>query len=138
MSLTSKNIAVVGSREFKNYEQLKREVDKIIHEDDTLVSGGAKSDTPGMSWDSKAKASADGFAQRYAKEKGYNILIIYPKYARFGKPATFIRNKVIVQNSDVVLAFYQKGRFQQGGTANTAEHARNLGVPLYEFEEEEI
>jgi predicted Rossmann fold nucleotide-binding protein DprA/Smf involved in DNA uptake len=74
-------------------------------------------------------------AQRYAKEKGKQILIIYPSYAQFGRPATFIRNKIIVENADIVLAFYQKGRFQQGGTANTAEWARKLGVTLHEFEE---
>jgi predicted Rossmann fold nucleotide-binding protein DprA/Smf involved in DNA uptake len=134
--LTSKRIGLVGSREFSNYAQFKREVDKIIQADDSITSGGAKSNTPGMSWDSKAKASADGFAQRYAKENGFNILIIYPKYAQFGKPATFIRNKIIVENSDVILAFYQKGRFQEGGTANTAKWARDLGVELHEFEEE--
>ena len=122
MSLTYKRIGVVGSRNFKNWGQLKREIDNIIHEDDELVSGGA--------------IGADSMAQRYAKAYGHDITIKYPKYARFGPGATFIRNKVIVENSDVVLAFYAKGRFQQGGTANSAKWARELGVKLYEFEEE--
>lgn len=122
MSLTSKKIGIVGSREFKNYEQLEREINKIIKQDDELVSGGA--------------VGADSMAQRYAKQHGYYIHIYYPKYAQFGKPATFIRNKVIVENADIVLAFYQKGRFQQGGTANTAKWARDLDCPLFEFEEE--
>jgi hypothetical protein len=38
----------------------------------------------------------------------------------------------------MVIAFYQKGRFQQGGTSNTAEWARKLNVPLFEYEEEEV
>lgn len=117
-----KSIGVVGSREFSNYDQLKREIDKIIGSDDEIVSGGAK--------------GADSMAQRYAKENGYNIMIYYPRYRLFGKGATFIRNKLIAEHADIVLAFYQKGRFQMGGTANTAKHARDLGVPLYEFEEE--
>lgn len=117
-----KRIAIVGSREFHNYEQLKEIINKFIHEDDEIVSGGA--------------LGADSMAQRYAKEFGYNMHIYYPKYARYGKPATFIRNKIIVEHSDLVLAFYQKGRFQQGGTANTAKWARELGVELHEFEEE--
>ena len=122
MSLTLKRIGIVGSREFKNWEQLKSEIDKIIKSDDELVSGGA--------------VGADSMAQRYAKEYGYNFHIYYPKYRKFGKPATFIRNKEIVENADIILAFYQKGRFQEGGTANTAKWARELGRPLFEFEED--
>lgn len=131
-----RGIALVGSRKFKNYEQFKREVGKVIRKGDLIVSGGATDKTPGMSWDSKAKASADSFAQRYAKEFGYRILIIYPDYAQYGKPATFIRNREIVEESKVVLAFYQKGHFQEGGTANAAKWARDLDKELYEFEEE--
>lgn len=131
-----KAFGLVGSREFANYLQFRRECDNLIQRGDLIVSGGAKSSTPGMSWDSKAKASADGFAQRYAKEKGLRILIVYPDFAQFGKPATFIRNKDIAEESDVVLCFYRKGHFQEGGTANTAKWARDLGKELLEFEEE--
>lgn len=123
--LTYNRIAVVGSREFKNYKQLEQEIDERYTEGDWLVSGGA--------------LGADSMAQRYAKEKGIPILIIYPRWRVNGvydAGAGFKRNKEIVENSDIVLAFYQKGRFQQGGTANTASWARKLEVPLIEFEEE--
>lgn len=127
--LTYKRIAVVGSRKFMNYLQLKREVDNIYEEGDWIISGGA--------------AGADSMAQRYAKENGIPILVIYPRWhpikggeKTYDAGAGLKRNKVIVENSDVVLAFYQKDRFQQGGTANTATWARKLDVPLYEFEEE--
>lgn len=122
MQLT-KRWAVVGSREFENWDQLKRVLEKtILSPEDEIVSGGA--------------IGADSMAQRYAKEKGHNIHIYYPKYGVYGKPATFVRNKVIVKNADAVIAFYAKGFFQQGGTANTAKWARELGVPLFEYEEE--
>lgn len=123
--LTYKRIAVVGSREFKNYEQLEREVNAFVEDGDWIISGGA--------------LGADSMAQRFAKESGGTILIIYPKWRDergYHPGAGFDRNKRIVQNADVVLAFYQKGRYQQGGTANTAKWARELGVELYEFEEE--
>lgn len=122
--LTHKRIAIVGSREFKNYAQLSQTVESYINtQDDELVSGGA--------------VGADSMAQRFAKENGFDIMIRYPKYKVFGKPATFIRNEKIARSSDLVLAFYQKGRFQEGGTANTAYWARKLDIELVEFEEEE-
>lgn len=122
--LTYSRIAIVGSREFNDYEQLKSEIDKRYAEGDWLVSGGAR--------------GADSMAQRYAKERGIPILVIYPRWridGVFRPGAGFERNKMIVENSDVVLAFYQKGRFQEGGTANTASWSKKLGVPLFEFEE---
>lgn len=115
-------IGVVGSREFKNYRQICDYLDKISRLGDTIVSGGA--------------VGVDSMAQRYAKEHGLRILIIYPDYAHYGRGATFVRNKEIVEESDEIVAFYATGRFQQGGTANTADWARKLGVKLTEFEEE--
>lgn len=126
MALTHRYIAVVGSRKFRNYLQLKREVEQFLGPDDIIVSGGAE--------------GADSMAQRLAKETGRAILIYYPLWRVDGKydaGAGFKRNKRIVDASNIVLAFYEKGRFQQGGTANTAAWARNTeDVELYEFEEE--
>lgn len=119
--MIGKKIAVVGSREFKNYAQIVRFLDGYVSYDDELVSGGA--------------IGVDSMAQRYAKEKGHVIHIYYPRWEH-GKSAGFTRNKRIVENSDVILAFYKKGGFQQGGTANTAAWARTFGKELLEFEEE--
>lgn len=128
---------VVGSREFANYQQMSDVLDSVMSGDDIIVSGGAVSDTKCKLCNAPVKwRSADFMAQRYAKEKGWDILIRYPKYHRHGRGATFVRNKTIVESSDEVHAFYQKGRFQQGGTANTIEWCRKLGVPYFEYEEE--
>lgn len=121
--LINKRIAVVGSREFKSWEQLQYQVAGFIDsDDDEFVSGGA--------------LGVDSMAQRFCKEHGFDLSIKYPKYRLFGRPATFIRNEKIVAASDIVVAFYRKGHFREGGTANSAEWARKLGKPLYEFEEE--
>ena len=134
-----RGIALVGSREFKNYSQFRNKVDEFIRKGDIIVSGGANNKTPGMGWDTKAKSSADAFAQMYAKENAYEILIVYPQWypnGNFDRGAGYKRNEQIVERSDLVLVFYAKGSFQQGGSANTAEWARKLGRPLHEFEEE--
>jgi predicted Rossmann fold nucleotide-binding protein DprA/Smf involved in DNA uptake len=120
--LTKQRIGVVGSREFHNWLQLSSKLDELVKSpDDEIISGGA--------------IGADSMAQRYAKERGHDIHIYYPKYTVYGKPATFIRNKLIAENSDLVVAFYQKGRFQLGGTSNTIYWAKELGVPYEEYEE---
>lgn len=127
--LTYRKIAIVGSRKFKNYSQLQRIADTFVGPDDWVVSGGA--------------LGADSMAQRFVKERGNTIVIIYPKWRNIvdGKSiydagAGFKRNKRIVEEADVVLAFYQKDNFQQGGTANTATWARILEKELHEYEEE--
>ena len=112
---------VVGSRTFRNYKQLCDYLDSVVRRGDSIVSGGA--------------VGVDGMAQRYAKEHGLRILIIYPDYAHYGRGATFVRNKEIVEESDEIIAFYARGRFQEGGTKNTAEWASKLGKPLVEIEE---
>jgi predicted Rossmann fold nucleotide-binding protein DprA/Smf involved in DNA uptake len=117
-----RRIGVVGSREFSNYPQLFKLLDTVCERGDTLVSGGA--------------SGADSFAQRYAKERGLRILVIYPDFIHEGRGATFARNRYIVENSDRIFAFYAKGRFQMGGTRNTIEWAEKLGIPYTEIEGE--
>ena len=120
--LVGKRIGVVGSRIFGNYQQLATRLTDMVVDGDSIVSGGA--------------VGADSMAQRFAKDAGMEITIFYPNKVRFGKGATFARNRQIVEHSDVVIAFYAKGRFQQGGTSNTIYWAQQLGVPYYEYEEE--
>ena len=114
-------IAVVGSRQFTNYGQLCDYLDHTLKWGDSIISGGA--------------IGVDSMAQRYCKDRGVRITIIYPDFGHFGRGATFVRNKEIVEESDRVIAFYASGHFQEGGTANTAGWARKLGKPLEELEE---
>lgn len=113
-------IGVVGSRVFDDYTLLDQTLRETCKEGDILVSGGAR--------------GADSMAQRWAKENGYSILIHYPNYSRFDKGAAFVRNKAIAEDSDMILAFYAKGRFSQGGTKNTIIWAEKLNKPYIEYE----
>jgi predicted Rossmann fold nucleotide-binding protein DprA/Smf involved in DNA uptake len=122
--LTRKTIAVVGSREFKNFKQLDEVVRHYVAPEDWIVSGGAQ--------------GADSMAQRWRRENGGTILIHYPFWhvnEVFDRGAGFTRNAKIVESADKVLAFYRKGHFREGGTLNTANWAEKMGVDLEEFEE---
>jgi hypothetical protein len=72
---------IAGSRTFNDYELLKTKMDILLSNKDNvlIISGGAK--------------GADALAERYAKEKHYNILVMPAEWEKFGKSAGYIRNK---------------------------------------------
>ncbi len=83
-------IAVVGSRTFDNYELLCLELDKL--EVTEIISGGA--------------AGADSLGEKYAVECEIPIKIFKPDWNRYGKKAGMIRNSDIVDNCDILIAFW--------------------------------
>ena len=87
-------LAVVGSRNFSDYELLKSKLD-LIHKRKPItliVSGGAK--------------GADSLSERWAKENNIPTKIFIPDWNKFGKKAGFLRNEDIIKNSDAVIAFW--------------------------------
>lgn len=120
--MLTRRVAVIGSRKFENYDQMKRVLHGILLPDDELVSGGAM--------------GADSMAQRFAKEEGRVIHIYYPNW-RLGRSAGFERNQRIVENSDLVVAFYARHHYRAGGTGNTVSAALREDLEVMEFEEED-
>jgi hypothetical protein len=96
--------AVIGSRDFDDYNLLKFELDKYdIRE---IVSGGAN--------------GADSLAENYAKEMNIPTTIFKPDWKTYGKAAGVIRNAKIVEYSDIVIAFWNGS---SKGTENSIKHA---------------
>lgn len=63
-----------------------------LYEDgDLIVSGGCPQ-------------GADRFAEKFAKEQGTPILIVYPNYKRYGRGAPIVRNGTVANSSDIILA----------------------------------
>ncbi len=61
------------------------------------------------------------------KKKGLKLIEFIPNYEKFGKGAPPERNKLIVQECDCVLAFWDgKSR----GTKFTLDYAREMGMPI--------
>jgi hypothetical protein len=89
-------VAVIGSRTFDNYEEVKRTLSAI--DITLLVSGGAK--------------GADTLGEQYAKENNIPTKIFLPDWEKHGKAAGFIRNTDIINEAELVVAFwdnYSKG-----------------------------
>lgn len=77
---------------------------------DTIVTGGA--------------VGADTYAMEFAKEHGLELIVFYPNYEKYGKVAPLERNKLIVEECDCVLAFWDgKSR----GIRFTVDNARENG-----------
>ena len=74
---------VAGSRSFSDYRLLKQKMDKLLKKqaDVTIVSGGAK--------------GADSLAEQYAKERGYECVVIPADWDKYGKSAGYKRNRAM-------------------------------------------
>lgn len=106
------NIGVVGSRTFNNYELLRDNLCYYLYHHEgkhTIVSGGA--------------IGADSLAERFADEFNLEKLIFKPKWDLYGKSAGFRRNIQIIENSDIVFAFWD-------GKSKGAQHSINLAKEM--------
>ncbi len=113
-------LAIVGSRSFNNYELAEQLIHQIIDKhhlklsDITIVSGGAK--------------GADKIAEDFAKKYSFETIIFKPDWVRYGKSAGMIRNKDIISNADIVIAFWDGS---SKGTKNSINHAKKMKKICY-------
>jgi hypothetical protein len=103
-------IAIIGSRDFNNYELLKKTVIQHFPFPDAIVSGGAN--------------GADKLGAAYAKELGIPLIEHIPDWdGPLGKGAGFARNTTIVEQSDWIVAFWDG---VSKGTADSLSKAKKL------------
>lgn len=101
-------VAIIGSRSIA-----EAEIGKYIPPDtDLIISGGA--------------VGIDTLAEKYADEHGIKKLILYPNYELYGRSAPLIRDKLIVDHADLVIAFWDG---ESSGTEYTISYAKRRGVP---------
>lgn len=114
-------LAIVGSRTFDDFSLLL----DILHSHffdgcsrmfliDKIMSGGA----PG----------ADSLGERFADDYEIGKQIFKPDWNKYGKAAGFIRNQTIVDNCDMVLAFWDG---ESRGTADTIAKAKKAKKPTF-------
>jgi hypothetical protein len=112
------NIAIVGGRDFSDYTLLKESLSVYISIysgiPDNIVSGGAK--------------GADTLAAQFAAEMDIPLLVFKPDYQKYGRGATLVRNTQIIENADVVFAFWNG---QSKGTKDSITKAKKLQKELH-------
>lgn len=94
-------LAVIGSRNCEGLT-IERVIENIPKNCTMIISGGAY--------------GVDELAKKAAIALGIPIKEYFPDYTTFGKKAPLIRNTSIVNDSDMVLAFWD---YQSKGTRNT-------------------
>lgn len=111
-----KKIAIVGSRNFNNYEFFKDFINAYLDENPNVavhfVSGGA--------------VGTDSMAEKYAQEERIPIEIFYPDWETFGRKAGRMRNQEIVDSADELIAFWDG---ISPGTKTSIAFAKKKGIP---------
>ncbi|MDP2455132.1 MULTISPECIES: DUF2493 domain-containing protein [unclassified Kaistella] len=114
------NIAIVGGRDFNDYELMKNVLNEYIDNKtfiNAIVSGGA--------------AGTDTLAEKYAAEMEIELIVYRPDYKKYGRSAALLRNTEIVEKSDIVFAFWDgKSR----GTMDSINKAKKMHRKLFVVE----
>lgn len=86
-------LAIVGTRNPSiSYEEFKEKLGRVISTNvDTIVSGGA--------------VGIDAFARRFAEENHLQLIEHLPDYSLYGRRAPIVRNSLIVDDADAMVAF---------------------------------
>lgn len=97
---------VAGSRSITDFD-----LTEYIPEDTTLIiSGGAK--------------GIDALAEEYADKHKISKLIMRPDYKKYGKAAPLLRNKKMVDLSDIIIIIWDG---KSKGTKFTIDYAKAQG-----------
>lgn len=102
-------VAIIGSRNLRN-DMLEAFVPPGTTE---IVSGGA--------------TGIDTCAREFAQRCAYQIKEFLPDYKKYGRSAPIRRNDLIIDYSDMVLAFWDG---KSPGTKYVIDRCREIGKPI--------
>ncbi len=102
-------VAVIGSRGL-----LVDDLEDYLPEETTeIISGGAR--------------GVDASAKSYALQHGLKLTEYLPEYARYGRAAPLKRNITIIENADLVLAFWDGA---SRGTKYVIDNCKKRNIPV--------
>ncbi len=105
-------VAIIGSRTI-----IDADIGKYIPPDATqIISGGA--------------IGVDSLAEQYAREREIEFKVFRPDYELYGKSAPLIRDRLIVDHADRVVAIWDG---KSSGTSYTISYAKSRRKPIEVF-----
>lgn len=119
-------VIICGSRDFTNYDLLKKKCDKILEkrkekgEEIVIISGCSR--------------GADTLGEKYAKENGYEVLRFPADWEKYKKRAGYIRNEKMAEEANACIAFLQDDK-ECKGTKNMISIARKKNLLIREITE---
>lgn len=102
-------LAIIGSRNCPPIDIASH----LKYIPDTIVSGGAR--------------GADTYAREFAQQHGLKLVEFLPEYDKYGRQAPLVRNRLIVDNCDCLIAFWDG---KSHGTKYTLDYAEKTGKPV--------
>lgn len=73
----------------------------------------------------------DSSAREYALSHGIKLTEFLPEYDKYGRNAPLKRNITIIENADVVLAFWDG---ESRGTKFVIDNCKKMGIPVKIFD----
>lgn len=127
MEKTPFKVIIAGSRYVDDYELLKRKcniaLSRKLADEKTeviIVSGTAR--------------GADTLGERYAREKGLQVIRVPALWDVYGRKAGYERNKEMADIADAVIVFLKEG-LECKGSRMMIEIARFRNLPLKIYEQ---
>ena len=120
-------LSIVGSRTITSFKWFEKELERVLEEENyipgAIISGGAK--------------GTDSLAERWARKLKVPFILYFPDWNKYGKRAGFVRNKLIVQNCDKLIAFIED---DSQGTLNSIGLAEGVNklLKVIEYKREDI
>ena len=105
-------LAVIGTKKFIDYSFLLKTLKKITSIE-LIISGGA--------------FGTDTLVNKFAIQNKIEFIEFPPNYKKYGDKAKHIRDKLIVEECDELIAFWD-GECE--GTKFTLDYAKQLGKPV--------
>ena len=112
-------VAIVGSKSITSREEVFTQLDLFFDafgNPGEIISGGAE--------------GIDSFAEEYAVSTDTNFRSILPDWKVYGKAAGFIRNSEIIEECDVLMAFWNG---ESKGTYDSINKALREGKSTFVF-----
>lgn len=112
-------VIIAGSRTLNDYDFIKAQIEKLNLNITEVVCGEAK--------------GADSLGKQWAEENNIPVKSFYPEWERLGKAAGIIRNHLMGDYADYLVAFWDgKSR----GTKDMIDYMQKIGkhgsVIIYE------
>lgn len=104
-------VAIIGSRDLEvNIEQY------IPYGTTIIISGGAR--------------GIDSLAEKYADENNIEKIVFKPNYEKYGRRAPLLRDKLIVDEAELIIAIWDGKSL---GTKFTIDYAKKKGKKIEIF-----